>query len=306
MHYHLESDLGIDIEQLASVLPEHLRCNGHIKVGIGDDAAMLQELKYPVISTDSHHQDIHFRFDWLEPQEVGYRAAMACLSDLAASFADPVALFINISAPHDSMPQLCEIYRGLSRALEYCSCQLAGGNTTGSPDGRIRLDLTAIGECRSGMMPRRDAGRPGDLLCTTGPLGLARCGLLALQHDWPEPPSACRSAFRAPRARFDAVAILHQAGIRACMDVSDGLRIDAERLAQASRMEFELSTSRMHLPEDVRDYCRQRNLDPDELQFDSGEDYELLFCATPEQFHSIQHQLPGAQSCGQLSLPHPE
>lgn len=287
------------IEELLQQLPHHRRQGGILRTGAGDDAAALHTLHSPVITTDTQREGIHFQRAWLTGRQLGYKAAMVCLSDLAASYATPQALFINLCLPENTdQPYLLDLYRGFGETLDKCGGVLAGGNISGSRENDLAIDLFAIGEGYA-PMPLRSNARPGELLCSSGYLGLARAGLHALMHGHHVPPSLLE-AFRAPRARFDAAPILHTAEVTTLMDISDGLQGDSEKIASASGVSIELHIAQEHLHPDLREYATQHHLDPIAMIAGGGEDYELLFTCSEQQLKSIRTKLPTVQVVGRI------
>jgi thiamin-phosphate kinase len=262
----------------------------------GDDAALLAPLACPVVTTDTQREGVHFRGEWLAPEVLGERAVEVTLSDLAACYARPVSLFVNLSLPRDrSEAFVRRIYHGLYTALARHGCRLGGGNIARA--GQLALDLFAIGEGRRGLFPRRSAARPGDGLYTTGPLGLSRCGLLCLEHHDDRFPDLVQR-FLAPRARFDAADRLAEAGIDCVMDISDGLAGDARHIAEASGVTIILEPGEAARRPDLQAFCRARDLSPEDMVLGGGEDYELLFACPPVQYAALQAVLPGACRIG--------
>jgi thiamin-phosphate kinase len=262
----------------------------------GDDAAGLAPLDFPVITTDTQREGTHFQAAWLSPETIGERAVEVTLSDLAASYARPVSLFVNLGLPAAiSETTIGRIYRGLYEALERHACRLGGGNIARAE--RLSLDLFAIGEGQRSCFPRRSAARPGDGLFTTGPLGLARCGLLALQRGDERFPDLVRR-FLQPRARFDAAAVLAAHGVQCAMDISDGLAGDATHIARASMVTIALDPSTAARHPDLRAFCDDGRFSPEEMVLIGGEDYELLFACPDDQFRAFAHLLPGACQVG--------
>jgi len=262
----------------------------------GDDAARLAPLARPVITTDTQREGIHFHMEWLAPEAIGERAVEVTLSDLAASYAQPVSLFVNLGLPSSlAETTIRRIYDGLYTALERHGCRLGGGNIARAE--RLALDLFAVGEGRSDSFPQRRAARPGDGLYSTGPLGLARCGLLALQHRDDRFPELVRR-FRYPRARFDAAAVLAEHGVRCVMDISDGLAGDAAHIARAAALTLDLDPTAATRHPDLRSFCKTCRLSADEMVLAGGEDYELLFTCPPARFETIAPLLPGSCQVG--------
>jgi thiamine-monophosphate kinase len=262
----------------------------------GDDAALLAPLARPVVTTDTQREGVHFRRAWLAPEALGDRAVEVTFSDLAASYAAPVALFVNLGLPATESEAVAErIYRGVHAALARHGAALGGGNIACAPE--LTLELFAVGEGREGLFPRRGAARPGDGLYVSGPLGLARAGLLALQAREAGYPELVRR-FQAPRARFDAAAVLADHGVACAMDVSDGLAGDAAHIAHASGVTIALDLAAAPLPAALARWAAAHGRDPRELMLAGGEDYELLFACPPERFATLAPLLPGAFAVG--------
>jgi len=265
-------------------------------VSPGDDAALLAPFSRPVISTDTQREGIHFRLDWQTPAEVGYKAVVVALSDLAASFARPVCLFINLGLPVHTPDTLVEdLYAGIRQALDECSCAMGGGNISASPV--LSLDLFVLGEADSVLFPRRSAAREGDGIYVTGPLGLARAGLICLQEGIMDFPGLVH-AFKKPQARFDAAKVLLKHGVACVMDLSDGLAGDAGHLAESSGLTFRLEIDPMSIPPELTAFSSCHGNTPLDIMMAGGEDYELLFTCPPSVFESIQKELPRAFQVG--------
>ncbi|MFA7423458.1 MAG: thiamine-phosphate kinase [Desulfosarcinaceae bacterium] len=264
--------------------------------GPGDDTCLLRPLHRPVVTTDCHREGVHFRRDWQALPEVGFKAVVVTLSDLAAAYARPGALFVNLTLPPDlAEDDVVAIYQGIGEALEIYDTALGGGNVSRGPE--LALDLFAVGEGRTDIMPTRRAARVGDHLYVTGPLGLARAGLHCLKAGDDRFPELV-TAFKRPRARFDAAEVLAEAGIPCAMDISDGLAGDARHIAEASELSIDLELSAESLAPALVDCCRRHGLEPLAFAYSGGEDYELLFACPPETFAAIAPRLPGAVEVG--------
>lgn len=272
-----------------------------IVVPPGDDACLLSPLSHPIISTDTQKEGVHFRLDWQTPREIGEKAVSITLSDLAASYARPVGMFINLSIPPRISDAFVEtMYQGIHAGLKKYGCSMGGGNISSGKE--LSLDLFAIGDGRKEIFPKRSSARAGFDLYVTGPLGLARAGLEALRAndgDFPE----LIERYKHPRARFDAADILAAHGVTCVMDISDGLAGDAQHIAEASDLTIELDVSTLIYPEALKVFCRKYDQSPDDLSLAGGEDYELLFACPPEVFSDIKASLPEAARVGRC-LPH--
>ena len=214
--------------------------------GIEHDAAQVGGL---VVTQDALVEGVHFRFDLLSRRELGFRAAAANLSDLAASGAEPLALIVALGVPGSArVEDVVELYEGLSEL----GVPVRGGDTTLA--AAVFLSVTAIG--RAERVPGRAGARPGDLVVLTGPLGAAgaafRSGRLA------RPPLRLEEGRRLAQVAT------------AMIDVSDGLATDAAHIARRSgcRVAIELERVPFAAGATVED-----------VGF--GEDYELL-ATTPD------------------------
>ena len=267
-----------------------------IEVAPGDDACLLMSLDRPVITTDTQKEGVHFRFDWQTPQEVGSKAVEVTLSDLAASYATPVSLFVNLGLPDYIPDQIVEtIYKGVKTSLSKHNCTLGGGNI--SLGIEVTLDLFAVGLGRDDIFPKRSAALPGHGLYCTGPLGLARAGLFSLirkEHTFKE----LIEKFKSPSARFDAAHVLAENQIGCVIDVSDGLAGDAKRVAEASEVSIELDLSSSVLHPELVLFCEKYHLKPEEMILAGGEDYELLFTCPDDVFENVRKKLPEAYYIG--------
>ena len=291
LHIPWNDEFGL-IEKLLQTAPPSL----NLVVPPGDDACLLAPIENPVITTDTQREGVHFRFEWQTPREVGIKAVEVTLSDLAASFAKPVVLFINLCLPpYMSENTVEEIYGGIREALIKHECSLGGGNI--SAGSELSLDLFAIGRGRSGIFPERSNAKAGYGLYCTGPLGLARAGLESLMNK-DVSFAGLISKFKFPAARFDAAQILAEAGIDCVMDISDGLAGDAGHIAKASGITIELDLSSCPFDPDLVAFCGKYGKKPEETALSGGEDYELLFACHPDTYKKFSNLLKGSFRAG--------
>ena len=236
----------------------------------GDDAAVLDVAHGArlVASTDSSVEGVHFRREWLSLQEVGYRATMAALSDLAAMGADPIGLLIAATIPAGIAETIELLADGIGQAARDSGCPIVGGDLTGGD--RISLTMTVLGTADPPI--GRSGAKVGDGIWVTGRLGGPGAAVRALLSG--ELPSAEHwPRFAHPVARLAESRWLAEGGATAMIDISDGLSSDARHVAAASGVAFEIDVLSVPCVPDVipRAACS------------SGEEYELLVTA-PDEF----------------------
>jgi len=264
-----EFELIRRLTDLSGALPPEVR------IGPGDDAAVLEGGW--VVSTDLSVEDVHFRRAWITDREVGYRAATAALSDMAAMGATPVGLLVSIAAPRGGAVDIEAVQAGVCQAADAVGAAVIGGDVSRSP-GPLMIDVVALG--RTAWPVRRDGAEPGDHVWVTGSLG-ASAAAVAAWNAGEEPSEALRSAFVRPIARVqEARCLVEQEVVDAMIDVSDGLVGDVGHIAAASGMKVTLELSKIP----VADAAIGRLGKNDALQaaLTGGEDYELCFVTDPD------------------------
>ena len=268
----------------------------YLKVAPGDDAALLHALSKPVITTDTQKEGVHFRLDWQTPAEIGSKAVEVTFSDLAASYATPVSLFVNLALPPYISDHTVEaLYAGIIKTLGKYGCALGGGNISAA--GRLSLDLFAVGQGHDTIFPVRSGACSGYGLYCTGPLGLARAGLESLIRKDPEFENLI-AKFKSPTARFDAAKVLADNNVTCVIDISDGLTGDARHIAVASGLAIEFDFSFWDFDPALCSFCEKYRLKPEDMVLSGGEDYELLFACRPATFDKIRNDLPGVYQVG--------
>jgi thiamine-monophosphate kinase len=234
--------------------------------GLMDDAAVLGDL---VFTHDVLVEGVHFLPDD-PPQDVAWKLLAVNLSDLAAKGAVPVGVLLGYPLSDDDWDRA--FVAGLGEALAAFDVPLLGGDTVRAP--RV-LSLTALG--RSAVAPPRSGARAGDALYVTGVIGRAGLGLKG------DPEHL--AAYRRPTPRLAEGQALAPF-VHAMMDVSDGLLIDAQRMAVASKLALEINLDAVpHLGEIM-------------AAVTAGDDYELLFAAAPDTPLSVPATRIGTFSAG--------
>lgn len=239
---------------------------GESAVGIGDDAAILDVPPGSrlVVSTDSTVEGIHFRREWLEPEEIGWRATMAALSDLAAMGASPLGFLLALTVPDEWRDALDGVAKGIGAAAAESGAPIVGGDLTAGD--KLALGITVLGHALRPLT--RDGARPGDTLYLTGTLGGPGAALASWKRGG-RPRAEDRARFTHPAARLAAGEWFAREGVRAAIDISDGLAGDVAHLAAASGVRCVLQLDAIPCAPGVS--AREALV--------SGEEYELLVAA---------------------------
>lgn len=239
------------------------RASDPVARGLTDDAAVFGDL---VLTHDMMVAGVHWPVD-ADPADVAWKLVGVNLSDLAAKGAVPLGVLLGFMLGDDAWD--AAFAGALADALLHYDTGLWGGDTVGAPssDTPRSVGLTAIGRASHVPVPSRGGAKAGDALWVTGTIGDA---MLGFEQGHSAGESAWRRFCRPePRlAEGRALAPL----VSAMMDVSDGLLIDAQRMAAASGVTLDLVSSAVPLPSTIAD---------DAVLADRamrwGDDYELLF-----------------------------
>jgi thiamine-monophosphate kinase len=243
-----------------------------VVIGIGDDAAVLRPRSGEdvVVTTDALVENVHFRWSTQTPRNVGRRALVVNLSDLAAMGARPLGATWALAAPPElPVATLDGLVAGLLREASTWSCPLVGGNVTAARE--TSLTLSVVGAVARGRALTRTGARAGHRIWVTGTLGGA-----ALERTRAERGRGRVGRVPVPRLAAGR-ALARVKGLGGCIDVSDGLEVDLEHVLGPAGLAAEIDPACLPLPRGFRAACRRMRLDPEELARTGGEDYELLF-----------------------------
>ena len=261
-----ESGLVAHIERLfrpATALP----------VGIGDDGAVLPPSRGPIVAVaDALVEGVHFRRDLSPPEAIGRKVVAVNVSDIAAMGAIAEYGLLTASLPGaTNVDWILALLRGVADEARRHSATIVGGDVTGST-GPVSLSLSMLGRLAGTSPLLRSGAQPGDSLYVTGVLGTSGLGLRRLLTD-PAASGPDVDAYRAPSPRTAEGAALGAWGrCHALMDLSDGLGVDAPRMAAASGVTLVIDLERLPAAPGA----------DESLALFGGEDYELLFaCEEP-------------------------
>ena len=288
-----------------------------VTVGIGDDCAILRPAsgKEVLVTTDFTLETVHFRREWHTPESVGHRCLGRGLSDLAAMGAKPLAAFLSLALPVELVRSIAgrpswreRFFDGFLSLADKYKVPLAGGDTAQSPliaaassrrnprstaTGLALMDIVLVGTAPRGRSLRRSTAKVGDRIYVTGCLGGAAAELAQLPANprryrnattataEPGQPNSHPHLFPEPRLAIGAWLLKNRRATSA-IDISDGLSTDLDHICEESSLAATIDASAIPIHP-----IAQRASGSDvgkALQFalHGGEDYELLFTASPK------------------------
>lgn len=271
--------------------------------GIGDDAAVLDPVgKQLVVTTDMLVEGVHFDLTFQPLKHLGYKAVSANVSDLCAMNAMPTQITVSLAVSNRfTLEALEELYAGITLAANRYKVDVVGGDTTSSVTGLI-LSITAIGEIEKGAAVYRNGAQPTDLLVCTGDLGGAYMGLQVLEREKQvflvnpnaqpdlEPYTYLIERQLKPEARTDVRTLLHALEITptSMIDISDGLSSEILHLCKHSDVGCNLYEEKIPLDPQLIATCEEFHLDATTVALNGGEDYELLFTVTLNDYDKLK------------------
>lgn len=269
------------------------RALGDAATGLGDDCAVLPDSHGKlVISTDVSVENVHFRREWLTPEEIGWRAAAAALSDLAAAGASAAGVLAAVAVPRSTPEgETLALMRGIGNAAVSVGARVIGGDLSSSSEWMVTV--TVVGYAVRPVT--RIGARPGDGIWVTGALGGARAALDAWRAG-AEPAADARRAFAHPEPRVAAGRWLGDHGARAMLDLSDGLAADARHLAAASGVRLDIQLERVPTSPAAVTAALAGGKESPVYAAGGGEDYELLVALPPE--FGMAEQDAFGRACG--------
>ena len=243
-----------------------------------DDAAVIAVGGETLVLThDMMVEGRHWPAD-ADPADVAWKLVAVNLSDLAAKGARPIALLLGFTLGDDDWDR--RFAEGLGMALAAFGAPLLGGDTVGAGAGGRSLGLTAIGRA-SEPVPARSGARAGDALYVCGAIGDAMAGHALGKHSADHP--ALHAAFHRPMPLLEEGAALAP-HVHAMMDISDGLLLDASRMADASGLTVDIERDAVPMSEAFTQwldgFSQKEAAKAQQDRLSWGDDYALLFAAS--------------------------
>lgn len=272
-------------------------------IGIGDDSAIIDNSKsLTLITSDMLIEGVHFDLSFFPLKHLGYKSVVVNLSDIYAmnGYPDQIILNIGISSKF-SLKAIDEFYDGIKIACDEYSVDLVGGDTTSSITGMV-ISCTAIGTVLKKNISLRSGAKENDVLCVSGDLGRSFLGLKILQREKrvflnnPEMQPKLNSYKNIiekqlrPVARVDIINILKENKIipSSMIDISDGLASEILHLSEASNLGVKIFEEKLPILEETKLVAKEFDLNFSNCALNGGEEYELLFSITPNEYELIK------------------
>jgi thiamine-monophosphate kinase len=265
-----------------------------LRLGIGDDAALFSPRSgfETILTCDWFLEGTHFLRHKHPADSIGWKCLARAVSDVAAMGGAPRCFLLSLALPPAFTGSWLDAFLvGLRRAQRRLGCVLAGGDTTRS--NRILIQVTVVGEVRSGIAIPRSGARPGDLIYVSGRLGEAESGLrrlLGRKRIALSDPAFRKHLYPEPRVRLGSWLAKRRLAT-AMLDLSDGLSTDLARLCAASKVGARIEASRLPVPSPDS----TRRAEVLKMALHGGDDYELLFTVSPANRRRVPRNSAGVQ-----------
>ena len=259
-------------------------------IGIGDDAAAyFSNNEIQLATVDSLVQDIHFSFSYMSWQELGWKSLAVNLSDIAAMGGFPRYALVSLGLPGNTeVEDVIDLYRGMFEIAGKFGVAVVGGDTVSSPVVFISVTVIGSAGAKNKNMLKRSAAKAGDKIAVTNYLGASAAGLEMLSKNLkfkPKLSKELRQAHLMPNPRVAEGQLLIEKGVKCGMDISDGLVGDLTHICQESKVGAQINIDLVPVSPPVKECFGERAL---ELALNGGEDYELLFTASPQVMNKVK------------------
>lgn len=270
--------------------------------GVGDDCAVMNfGTKKVLMTTDMLLEGIHFNLEYVPLKHLGYKAAVVNFSDIYAMNGTPTQITVSLGvSKRFTVEDIEALYSGIRLACERYGVDIVGGDTCSSMTG-LTISITCLGEANTKEIVYRNGAKLNDLICVSGNLGTAYMGLQLLERERivARADENAQLAFEGreyllerqlkPEARRDMIAALKQAGIKptAMMDVSDGLSSELMHICSQSGVGCCIYEDKLPIDYQAAALAEEMNLNIVTCALNGGEDYELLFTCSLEDYEKL-------------------
>ena len=289
--------------------------NESTKKGVGDDCAVMHYGdKETLVSTDMLMEGVHFDLTYVDMKHLGYKSAMVNISDIFAMGGTPRQMTVSIAlSKRFKVEDIEDFYEGLRMACDKWNVDIVGGDTTSSLTG-LAISITVLGDADKEDVIYRSGAKDTDLICVSGNLGAAYCGLQLLEPEKSvyymqlqearkknkdavvdfQPDFSGREYLLErqlqPEARGDILQTLRQAGVRptSMIDISDGLSSEIMHICKESDTGCRLFEKEIPIDYQTAVMAEEMNMNLSTCALNGGEDYELLFTCPIGDYEKVK------------------
>ena len=256
-------------------------------IGIGDDAAAWKgDNSIQLAKVDSLRENIHFAKGLFPWKELGWKALAINLSDIAAMGGLPRYALVSLALPGDTeVNDVVELYQGMLDCARQFGVAIIGGDTDNAP--LVDVTVMVLGSASSSLLIR-SAAKPGDKIAVTGSLGASAACVQMFKNKLSFDSGtslALKKALFHPMPRLPEGQLLVEQGVRATIDISDGLVLDLGHICRSSKVGARIELECVPIAPVVREKFGDKAL---QLALSGGEDYELLFTARQEIIEKVK------------------
>ena len=272
------------------------RKSSSVLIGVGDDAAALKFSSSSILlaTTDMLLEGIHFDLTYTDFYSLGWKSAAANLSDIAAMGGIPRFCLTSLGIPSTvSVEHIKDFYRGFNAVLKAHATVLVGGDTCSSREGFV-VNVVVLGGSEKTRIVTRSGAKPGDRVFVTGTLGDAAAGLELLrtragirkQRPWEK---ILTQKHLRPRPRVEwGILIARSRCVHAMIDISDGLSSDLSHICEKSGVGAKIFSKNIPCSRSLHAAEDELSKTPVQYALSGGEDYELLFTASPRSANKLK------------------
>ncbi len=283
------------IDRIARMFPTG---SHNVVIGIGDDVAVLRTSgpEYLLATCDIQVEGVHFIREAITAFQLGRKVVAINVSDIASMGGSPRWALVSLAIPDDTpVAFIEELYAGMREQAVLAGAYIVGGNVS-RMESRIAIDLTLLGEIAPERLVLRSTARAGDAILVTGAPGESRAGLELIRRRELQVDGDVRRRLiekhLMPQPRLAEGQLLGRSGlVHAMIDISDGLLADLGHICRASGLGAELRADMPPLSESLLEAAGAAGADPLDWMLSGGEDYELLFTASPDAVSRLRDLL---------------
>lgn len=263
-----------------------------VQIGVGDDAASVEiEEGSLVVTTDMLIGGIHF-FSDASAEQIGKKAVVVNLSDLAAMGAKPLGLVYSIGAPGDmDVEFIPDILQAMNSTAREYGAYLIGGDLNEAKE--LIISGTALGTAKEDELLLRSGAKPGDVVAVTGELGASIAATKAVMSGVSlENKESLKRAFFEPVARVEEGRVLSESGkVNSAIDITDGLAANLWQISRMSGVKLIVDEDKFPINKAAREFAEEQAIDMDEIVLFGGEDFELIFTVRSEAWDDLSEKL---------------